>query len=59
MVGATIILEGWTFIRMAAGTETTPILMRTEYVTVVDNALAQMHVLVYRRGKDAQGRRKE
>jgi len=44
---------------MVAGTGTTPTLMGTEYVTIIDNVLPQMHVLVYRRGKDVQGRRKE
>jgi len=31
--------------------------MGTDYVTIVDNADPQMHVLVYRRAKDVQGNR--
>jgi hypothetical protein len=38
---------------MVAGTGTTPTLMGTEYVTIVDKALPQMHVLVYCRSKDS------
>jgi hypothetical protein len=39
------------------GTGTTPTLMGTEYVTITDNADPRMHVLVYRRAKQAAGPR--
>ncbi len=39
------------------GSGTTPTLLGDEYVVIADNADPQMHVLVYRRGRDVQGAR--
>jgi len=50
--------DGGTHVKVISrGSGTTPTLMGTDYVTIVDNADPQMHVLVYRRAKDVQGNR--